>query len=119
MTECIRLRYTFLVGEEPLLDCVGFDWDEGNLEKNWESHRVAFWECEELFFNRPLVVRPDRPHSRSEARYLALGRTDTGRVLFVAFTVRRRLIRPISFRDMTAREKRVYEQLSKKGPEVH
>ncbi|MHB0972383.1 MAG: BrnT family toxin [Thermoanaerobaculia bacterium] len=105
------------MGDDPLLGCVGFDWDEGNLEKNWESHRVAFWECEELYFNQPLVVRPDRP-SRTEARYLALGKTDEGRLLFVAFTVRRKLIRPISFRDMTAREKRVYEHLAKKGPEV-
>lgn len=119
MTECIRLRYTFPVGDDPLLGCVGFDWDEGNFEKNWETHRAAFWECEELFLNQPLVVRADRPHSRTESRYLALGRTDSGRLLFVAFTVRRKLIRPISFRDMTAKEKRVYEQLSKKGPEVH
>lgn len=115
MTECIQLRYTLLVGDEPLLGCVGFDWDEGNLEKNWASHRVAFWECEELFLNQPLVVRPDRSHGRSEARYLALGQTDTGRLLFVAFTVRRKLIRPISFRDMTAKEKRVYEQHSKES----
>lgn len=119
LTECIHLRYTFSVGDDPLLGCVGVDWDEGNLEKNWQSHGVAFWECEELFFNQPLVVRPDRPHSRTEARYLALGKTDEGRLLLVAFAVRRKLIRPISFRDMTVKEKRVYEHLAKKGPEVH
>ena len=28
----------------------GFDWDRGNIQKNWEGHRVAFYECEEVFF---------------------------------------------------------------------
>lgn len=37
----------------------GFQWDEGNLEKNLEKHGVAFWEAEEIFFNRPFVVRLD------------------------------------------------------------
>ncbi|HXU33558.1 MAG TPA: BrnT family toxin, partial [Thermoanaerobaculia bacterium] len=66
----------------------GFDWDEGNLEKNLEKHSVAFWEAEETFFNQPLVVRFDEVRSSSEPRYFALGRTDAGRHLFVAFTLR-------------------------------
>ncbi len=82
----------------------GFDWDEGNLEKNLEKHGVAFWEAEETFFNRPFVVRLDPAHSNSEARFYALGRTDAGRRLFVAFTLRETLIRVISTRDMTRRE---------------
>ena len=96
--------------EDPLQGCTGFDWDDGNLEKNWELHRVAFWEAEEIFFNEPLVVRADGEHSKQEARYLALGKSDSGRLVFVAFTVRRSLIRVISARDMTSREVRVYEQ---------
>lgn len=103
---------------DPLGECTGFDWNDDNLEKNWEKHRVAFWECEEVFLNRPLVVRPDLQHSRTEPRYYALGRTEDGRLLFVAFTVRRKLIRPISFRDMTAKERRTYEFYAKKDSEV-
>lgn len=101
-----------------LQDCVGFDWDAGNLDKSRQRHGVAFWECEEIFLNRPLVVQPDPQHSASEIRYFALGQTDSGRLLFVAFTIRARLIRPISFRDMTAKERRVYEFRSKKDSEV-
>ena len=26
----------------------GFDWDKGNIEKNWKKHRVAHIECEEV-----------------------------------------------------------------------
>jgi uncharacterized DUF497 family protein len=98
-----------VVAEDPLRSCTGFDWDDGNLEKNWELHRVPFWEAEEIFFNEPLVMA-DQEHSKQEARYMALGQTDSGRLLFIAFTVRRSLVRVISARDMTRREVRTYEQ---------
>lgn len=98
------------VADDPLKSCTGFDWDDGNLEKNWERHRVPFWEAEEIFFNEPLVIKADKEHSKQEARYLALGQTDSGRLLFVAFTIRRSLIRVISARDMTRKEVQTYEQ---------
>ena len=103
---------------DPLAECTGFDWDESNLDKNREKHGVPFWECEEVFLNRPLVVKPDEEHSRGERRYYALGRTEAGRLLFVAFTIRRKLIRPVSARDMTAKERRAYEFHAKKDSEV-
>jgi uncharacterized protein len=90
-------------------ECVGFEWNEGNSGKNWEKHRVTDIECEEVFFNQPLVVRHDPRHSHREPRYYALGRTDEDRQLFVAFTVRGSLIRVISARGMTRREQRIYE----------
>lgn len=89
-------------------DCAGFDWDDDNAQKNWQRHRVTPEEAEELFFNEPLVVRTDVRHSGREKRYQALGQTATGRRLFVAFTVRRQLIRVISARDMNQNEARLY-----------
>jgi uncharacterized DUF497 family protein len=89
-------------------ECEGFDWNEGNSGKNWDKHGVADFECEEIFFNQPLVVRYDSEQSQSERRFHALGQTDKGRFLFVAFTIRRNLIRVISARDMTRREQRFY-----------
>jgi uncharacterized DUF497 family protein len=100
--------------DDPLSNCIGFDWHDGNLDKNWRSHHVPFWECEEIFFNRPLVVRPDSTHFDAEARYFALGQTDGVRMLFVAFTLRKNLIRPISIREMNAREQRHYERAVRK-----
>ena len=96
---------------DPLDGCTGFDWDQANVEKNWESHRVTFWEAEEVFFNEPLLVRPDPTHSKREARHMALGTTDAGRLLFISFTVRRHLIRVISARDMTRKEAVHYAHL--------
>lgn len=87
----------------------GFDWDEGNIGKNWEKHRVTDEETEEVFFNTPVAFGSDAPHSQIEPRFYALGRTNRGRWLFVSFTLRGRLVRPISVRDMTARERRAYE----------
>jgi hypothetical protein len=95
---------------EDLAKCTGFDWDEGNLTKNRVRHRVAAAECEQVFFNRPLAAAADEQHSEEEPRVYVLGQTDTGRRLFIAFTIRRGLIRVISARDMNRRERAEYEK---------
>lgn len=92
-----------------LLKCAGFDWDEHNAEKNWQKHRVTPSECEEMFFNRPMVVSDDVKHSEKENRFYALGHSDAGRMLFAVFTIRRNLIRVISARDMNRKERKVYK----------
>ncbi len=93
-----------------LHQCVGFQWDAGNAIKNEERHDVAQTECEQVFFNQPLIVKRDSEHSGLESRYFALGQTDAGRCLFVAFAVRQRLIRVISARNMTRAENERYRQ---------
>ncbi len=93
-----------------LSTCTGFDWDRGNSRKIWEQHRASPSECEQVFFNRPLTVADDIGHSREERRFYALGQTDAGRLLFVVFTVRCRLLRVISARDMSRKERKVYRK---------
>lgn len=93
---------------ERLQACTGFDWDEGNLLKNWEKHGVPVAECEQAFFNRPLLARPDDRHSLAEVRFYLLGRADSGRQLFIVFTIRGDRIRVISARDMCRKERRSY-----------
>ena len=85
-----------------------FDWDEGNRGKNWSKHRVSDAECEQVFFNQPLLVFLDEEHSEEEQRYYVLGRTDRGRCLFMVFTPRGDKIRVISAREMTNRERAFY-----------
>lgn len=94
---------------ERLARCTGFAWDEGNVLKNWMKHRVTAAECEQIFFNRPLVVTEDVEHSQAEERLYGLGQTDAGRMLLVVFTVRRNLIRVVSARDMSKNERKEYE----------
>ena len=54
------------------------------------------------------MIRSDVRHSKTEKRYYALGQAGAGRRLFVVFTVRRKLIRVISARDMNKNETRVF-----------
>lgn len=93
---------------EILKECFGFQWDDGNSDKNWISHQVTKSECEQIFFNQPLLVEDDEKHSKTEIRYYALGRTDNERKLFIVFTIRENLIRIISARDMSKKEREVY-----------
>jgi hypothetical protein len=85
--------------------------DKGNLLKNWEEHGVTGSECEQIFFNNPQIVAPDLKHSGKEDRYFVLGQTDTGRLLYVVFMIRKTLVRIISARDMSRKERKVYERL--------
>jgi uncharacterized protein len=93
-----------------LSNCRGFEWDEGNITKNWEKHDVSAWECEQIFFNKPLIVKRDHEHSKLENRYYVLGRTNLNRLLFAVFTVRNENIRIISARDMTPSEIERYQK---------
>ncbi|NTW70447.1 MAG: BrnT family toxin [Chlorobiaceae bacterium] len=88
----------------------GFQWDKGNISKNWEKHRVSFSECEEIFFNQPLIVADDEKHSGEEKRFFALGKTDRGKRLFLVFTFRNDQIRVISPRSMNRKEEDIYEK---------
>ena len=94
-------------------DVDGFQWDEGNSSKNWTGHRVNQTEAERVFVNRPVVVAGDAAHSGTEARYFAFGRTDGGRLLTVIFAIRGRLLRVISARPMSRRERRGYVQATR------
>ena len=94
-----------------LLKCTGFEWDEGNKDKNWIKHKVSNSECEEIFFNQPLIVNFDEKHSETEARFYALGHTDLYRELFIVFTIQNKRIRVISARGMSKKERKIYETI--------
>ena len=87
----------------------GFEWDEGNRDKNRLKHKVSNGECEELFFNQPLIILDDHKHSVEEQRYAAYGMTNEGRRLHIVFTVRGTRYRVISARDMHRKERQFYD----------
>ena len=89
---------------------VEFEWDEGNRDKNLLKHNVSNGECEEVFFNEPLIVVDDPKHSGQESRRAAFGVTGAGRGLTIVFTVRSGRIRVVSARDMHKKERAFYEQ---------
>lgn len=91
---------------------IGFQWDVGNSRKNVDKHSVQQSEAEEPFFNEPLIVAQDSRHSAQESRLHALGSTHQGRRLHITFTLRASgaLIRVISARDMSSKERAYYAQ---------
>ena len=91
---------------------IGFQWDVGNSCKNIDKHGVQQSEAEEPFFNEPLIVAQDGRHSARETRFHALGSTHLGRQLHIAFTLRasETLVRVISARDMSSKERAYYAQ---------
>lgn len=91
----------------------GFQWDEGNLDKNLIRHGVENWECEQIFFNEPLIIVDDPKHSHLEERWAVFGKTDMARKLTVIVTLRGFLIRVISTRDMSQKERKYYEKNTK------
>ncbi|MFN0073594.1 MAG: BrnT family toxin [Chloroflexota bacterium] len=93
---------------ELLHACIGFEWDSGNAEKNWLKHRVARGEIEQAFLNRPLMCEAGHQRNDLTPRFHALGHTDDSRLLFIVFTIRGGLIRVISARPMSRKEREVY-----------
>ena len=111
---CIRWTYTRVVALVPEFfpDIEGFQWDEGNSSKNWARHGASQTEAEQVFLNRPVVIG-DVAHSGTEARHFSFGRIDRGRLLTVVFTVRGHLLRVISARPMSRRERRGHAQATR------
>lgn len=89
---------------------IEFEWDEGNLEKNWIKHQVAAKESEEVFFDEKALIFPSRKNIPTEKRYNILGRTSNNRRLNIVFTIRGKRIRVISARDQNKKERIEYEK---------
>jgi len=87
-----------------------FQWDKGNVDKNFKKHKVSDREGEEVFFDKNKKISQDRPHSDKENRYILLGKTKKRRLIFTIFTIRKRKIRVISSRDVNRRERKLYEK---------
>jgi len=96
----------------------GFDWDQGNIDKNWKKHEVYYKEVEEVFQNFPRVLLTDEKHSVIEKRLIIWGKTDRGRRLTIAFTIRNKKFRIVSARDMNKKERREYEKKTKTNTTV-
>ena len=100
------------------LTIIAFEWDEANQTKNWTKHEVSWQECEDVFFNEPLFIQPDIRHSLKEDRYHALGHTNRHRLLYVSFTIRKERIRIVSAREMSHKERKIYDAQKKADSKV-
>jgi uncharacterized protein len=91
---------------------IEFEWDKGNIDKNFTAHGVKNEECEEVFFDPNKRMLRDPLHSNKEKRYVIIGKTKKQRILFIVFTRRKQKVRIISARDLNKKEKHLYEEKS-------
>lgn len=89
---------------------LAFEWDEGNKDKNFVKHKVTNEECEEIFFDPKKKIAEDIFHSGKEQRNIVIGKTKLGRYLFLVFTIRNNKVRIISARDLSKKERFLYEK---------
>ena len=89
-----------------------FEWDPRKAKANAAKHGVSFDDAVTVFLDANGLDGQDLQHSEAEARFRRLGRAADGRVIMVAYTVRRsdgaETIRLISARRASRRERAAY-----------
>jgi len=87
-----------------------FEWDQWNVQKNEDKHGVSRLEAESAFYDPCVRIFVDRKHSSPrETRYILYGRSLESRVLMVGFTHRGRMVRVITARPASRKERQAYE----------
>ena len=87
-----------------------FEWDLNKASSNQRKHKITFEEAVTVFADTLGVTVADPDHSVNEERYITVGLSQRRRLLIIAHTERGGRIRIISARELTATEKRAYEQ---------
>jgi len=88
---------------------IQFEWYPPKAESNLKKHGVSFEEAETVFGDKRILDSPDTEHSEDEFRYIGIGKSEFGRLLFVNFTMRGESIRIISARLAESWERSEYE----------
>ncbi|MBI2338226.1 BrnT family toxin [Candidatus Daviesbacteria bacterium] len=97
---------------------ISFEWDKGNIDKSYQKHGITPNETEQVFTDEGVQIEKDIKHQEKETRYIAIGKNEVARILFVVFTLRKHKIRVISARIANQKERRLYEKRVKKNPQV-
>ena len=95
-------------------DLFEFEWDRGNLHKSKDKHDVSPEEIESVFELKLAVPLGHQvsPHVEEE-RLCIVGPTSEGRMISVVFSLRDGRVRPISGRDASRKERKLYEEVRK------
>jgi uncharacterized DUF497 family protein len=89
---------------------MAYELDENKEATNLSKHGVSFEEAKTVFDDPLYVDFYDPDHSYGEHRFILLGQSAQGRLLFVSYMERSSSIRLISAREATPSERRAYEQ---------
>ncbi|PWU21415.1 MAG: hypothetical protein C5B50_01735 [Verrucomicrobia bacterium] len=89
---------------------MNFEWDPEKAAANKRKHGISFEEAATVFADPLSATYYDPAHSVGESRYITVGMSRSGRLLFVAHTDRGEIIRIISARLATRRERKQHEE---------
>ena len=87
-----------------------FKWDDDKARLNLRNHGVDFEEAATVFVDLLARIFADEAHSVEEQREIIIGHSSGDRLLLVCFTERGDVIRVISARKATKRERNDYEE---------
>ena len=90
---------------------IKFEWDAIKAASNKRKHGVTFEEAKSVFYDDFAIQFFDDENSEDEDRFLLLGRSNQSRMLLVCHCEKEsgNIIRIISARKATAKERRLYE----------
>ncbi|MFL5453717.1 MAG: BrnT family toxin [Myxococcales bacterium] len=86
-----------------------FEWDPNKAKRNRAKHGVSFEDAATAFGDPLSLTIFDPDHSEHEDRFILVGSTSGGRLVVVAHTERRGVVRIVSARVATKQERRTYE----------
>jgi uncharacterized DUF497 family protein len=95
-----------------------YDWDEHN-QGHLAAHHVDPTEVEEVLANGPIRVETRTDARSGEERTLELGHTNAGRILFVAWTRRGKLKRPVTAFDANRKTRAAYQRKRNEENQQH
>ncbi len=87
-----------------------FEWDENKARHNIEKHGISFEEAATVLGDPLSLTIEDPSHSQDEQRFVTVGESVRGELVVVIHADRAGVIRIISARKATQREKRDYER---------
>ena len=93
----------------------GIIWFDDVADKLEWKHHISTDEVEQVLLRKPHIEFKEKGKTNpDEDVYVALGRTEAGRHLLVAFILKSgQQVLPISARDQTRSERRYYEKAKK------
>jgi uncharacterized protein len=87
---------------------MSFQWDPHKAKSNLKKHGVRFSDAVYVFEDENAITI-ENDH-KTESRFITIGKDILLRILVVIYTFRGHIIRIISARKATAREKGIYEE---------
>jgi uncharacterized DUF497 family protein len=87
-----------------------FEWDQEKAKANLKKHGVSFHEAITGFGDPLAITFRDPDHSLEEDRFITFGLSRFQRLLVIAHADKERKTRIISAREMTAKERNIYEE---------